>query len=56
MDMADIYSSPQFVGAVRVGYVDDALVINPTRTQMIDSSLDLIVTGCEKNKVGQAMA
>jgi len=31
------------VGAVRVGYIDDELVINPTLPQLEDSRLDLVV-------------
>ena len=33
------------VGAVRVGYVDDQLVINPTESQMPNSRLDLAIAG-----------
>ncbi len=33
------------VGAVRIGYIDGALVVNPTITQMKNSSLDLRVAG-----------
>ncbi len=35
------------VGAVRIGYVDGALVVNPTTTQMENSTLDLRVGGTE---------
>jgi polyribonucleotide nucleotidyltransferase len=35
------------IGGVRVGYVNGALVVNPTATEMIDSSLDLIVAGTQ---------
>jgi polyribonucleotide nucleotidyltransferase len=31
------------VGAVRVGYIDDQIVINPTESQLADSKLDLVV-------------
>jgi len=33
------------VGAVRVGCLDGELVLNPTFTQLADSSLDIVVTG-----------
>lgn len=33
------------VGAVRVGYIDDQLVINPTEPQMANSRLDLAIAG-----------
>jgi polyribonucleotide nucleotidyltransferase len=33
------------VGAVQVGHIDDALVINPEMHQMVDSHLDLTVAG-----------
>ena len=36
------------IGAVRVGYVDDALVINPTLSQQEQSQLDLVVAGTEE--------
>ena len=37
------------VGAVRVGCVDNQLLVNPTRRQMAQSRLNLVVTGepCE---------
>jgi len=35
------------IGGVRVGYVNGALVVNPTATQMQDSTLDLIVAGTQ---------
>jgi polyribonucleotide nucleotidyltransferase len=31
------------VGAVRVGYIDDQIVINPTESQLVESKLDLVV-------------
>jgi polyribonucleotide nucleotidyltransferase len=31
------------VGAVRVGYIDDKIVINPTESQLVESRLDLVV-------------
>ncbi len=33
------------VGAVRVGYIDDQFVTNPTNTQLDESRLDLVVAG-----------
>jgi polyribonucleotide nucleotidyltransferase len=33
------------VGATRVGYIDGELVLNPTFTQLADSSLDIVVAG-----------
>ena len=33
------------IGAARVGYVDGQCLINPTHTQLADSSMDLIVCG-----------
>jgi polyribonucleotide nucleotidyltransferase len=33
------------VGAVRVGYVDGEIVINPTTTQLASSKLDMVVAG-----------
>lgn len=33
------------IGAVRVGYINEQLVLNPTREQRDNGSLDLIVTG-----------
>ncbi len=35
------------VGAARVGYKDGAYILNPTRTQLKDSELDLVVAGTE---------
>jgi polyribonucleotide nucleotidyltransferase len=35
------------VGAVRVGMIDDELILNPTRAQIDTSDLDLIVAGTE---------
>jgi polyribonucleotide nucleotidyltransferase len=35
------------VGAVRVGYIDGELVLNPTATEMANSTLDLRVAGTE---------
>ena len=36
------------IGAVRMGYVDGALVVNPTFDQIQGSKIDLIVAGTEK--------
>ncbi len=36
------------IGAVRVGYVDGALVINPTFDQIQTSKLDMVVAGTER--------
>jgi polyribonucleotide nucleotidyltransferase len=33
------------VGAVRVGYVNDQIVINPTESELVGSQLDLVVAG-----------
>ncbi len=35
------------VGAVRIGLVDDELLVNPSTSQMVDSELDLRVAGTE---------
>src|SRR5579859_4991259 len=35
------------IGAARVGYVDGKYVLNPTRTQLLQSDLDLVVAGTE---------
>ncbi len=36
------------IGAVRMGYVDGALVVNPTFDQILVSTIDIIVAGTEK--------
>ncbi|HEX4583221.1 MAG TPA: polyribonucleotide nucleotidyltransferase [Burkholderiaceae bacterium] len=36
------------IGAARVGYVDGNLVVNPTATQLNNSSLNLVVAGTER--------
>ena len=36
------------IGAVRMGYVDSALVVNPTFDQIQESKIDIIVAGTEK--------
>lgn len=33
------------IGAVRMGYIDDELVVNPTSSQLEDSRLDMVVAG-----------
>ena len=44
LTVSDIpFSGP--VAAVRVGYVDDQLVVNPLESQMADSRLDLAIAG-----------
>jgi polyribonucleotide nucleotidyltransferase len=35
------------VGAARVGYIDGAYVLNPSKSQMASSKLDLVVSGTE---------
>ncbi len=35
------------IGAARVGYIDGSYVLNPSKTQMEDSQLDLVVAGTE---------
>ncbi|WP_221931762.1 polyribonucleotide nucleotidyltransferase [Thalassomonas sp. M1454] len=39
------FSGP--VGAARVGYLNDAYVLNPTQTELEESKLDLVVAGTE---------
>ncbi len=50
--MAAAYLSPvpmpQPLSAIRVGYVNDELVINPTAQQRLESTLDLIVAGTKE--------
>ncbi|HSC46813.1 MAG TPA: polyribonucleotide nucleotidyltransferase, partial [Gammaproteobacteria bacterium] len=36
------------IGAARVGYVGGKYLLNPTRTQLLESDLDLVVAGTEK--------
>jgi len=43
------FSTP--IGAVKVGYVDNEYVINPTRSQLENSPLDMIVVGTEEGVV-----
>jgi len=40
------------LGVVRVGEVDGGFVVNPTWTQLITSSLNLVVA-CSEKKVGK---
>ena len=35
------------IGAARVGYINDEYVLNPGKTQLLDSKMDLIVAGTE---------
>ncbi|MCX8087410.1 MAG: polyribonucleotide nucleotidyltransferase [Rhodocyclaceae bacterium] len=35
------------IGAARVGYLNGQYVLNPTRTQLLDSQLDLVVAGTQ---------
>ncbi len=37
------------IGAVRVGYVNDEFIINPTQTELKTSRLDLVVAGTESS-------
>ena len=39
------FSGP--IGAARVGYVDNGYVLNPSKEELVDSQLDLIVAGTE---------
>ncbi|XP_064622830.1 polyribonucleotide nucleotidyltransferase 1, mitochondrial-like isoform X2 [Lineus longissimus] len=39
------------VGAVRVGFIDNEVVINPTRRELAASQLNLVLTGTSKDKV-----
>jgi len=39
------------ISAIHIGYIDDALVVNPTLPQMDDSLLDLIVASSKENIV-----
>lgn len=36
------------IGAARVGYINDQYVLNPTKSQLAQSRLDLVVAGTEK--------
>jgi polyribonucleotide nucleotidyltransferase len=46
------------IGAARVGYVDGQYVLNPTKTELATSALNLVVAGTEEagNKFGQYAA
>lgn len=39
------------VGAVRVGMIDDEIIINPTRKELQSSQLDLVVSATKQNLV-----
>jgi polyribonucleotide nucleotidyltransferase len=39
------------ISAIHIGYIDDALVVNPTLPQMEDSLLDLIISSSKENVV-----
>ncbi|CEF64152.1 Polyribonucleotide nucleotidyltransferase 1, mitochondrial [Strongyloides ratti] len=39
------------VGAVRVGLVDDKIIINPNKFEKKKSIVDLLLTGCENGKI-----
>ncbi|XP_067130183.1 polyribonucleotide nucleotidyltransferase 1, mitochondrial isoform X2 [Centruroides vittatus] len=48
--LSDIpWSGP--IGAVRVGMINDEIIINPSRREITESTLNLIVTGAEHNQV-----
>ena len=36
------------IGAVKVGYIDGKFVINPTTSEMVNSSLELLIAGTDK--------
>ncbi len=40
-------------GAVRVGLVDGEFLINPTRSEMSGSKLNLVIAGAPSSQVGQ---
>jgi len=40
-------------GAVQVGYIDNEVVINPSRKDLHHSRLSLIVSAAEQKKVGE---
>ena len=40
-------------GAVQVGFINGDVVINPSRTDMRSSLLNLVVSASEHNKVGE---
>lgn len=39
------------IGAVRVGYIKDNFIINPTYTELTQSSLDLIIAGADSGEI-----
>ena len=44
---------PLCLAAVRVGIVGEDVVINPTRRQLHNSSLNIILTGTTQRRVGK---
>ena len=48
-----VYELVFCLGAVRVGLIENEVVINPTRRQLQHSALNLIVTGAKGKKVGK---
>ena len=40
-------------GAVQLGYIDCEVVVNPTRRQLRDSALNMVVVATENKKVGR---
>ena len=40
-----------YTGAVRVGYINDEVVINPTRTQQRDSKVNLVLAAVRGQKI-----
>ena len=40
-------------GAVQVGYIDNEVVVNPSRKDLQHSQLNLIVSATEQKKVGE---
>ena len=41
------------LGAVQVGCIDNEIVINPTRKELQQSQMNLVVAAAEKSKVGR---
>ena len=46
----------QPVGAVRIGMLEDEVVVSPTREELLESALDLIVTASGNNSMGKLAA
>ncbi|HEV7915700.1 MAG TPA: polyribonucleotide nucleotidyltransferase, partial [Albitalea sp.] len=42
------------IGAARVGYINGEYVLNPTKTQMADSTMDLVVAGTQATRSAYA--